>query len=135
MMPPNPIYPARSRTAGEQGTVMIRVLVDVDRPAGAGRAADRRPAIRRSTKSALSAVRAAQFRPYAEGGVAQAVWVLFRSILCCSSRGDVMGDTSALGFGHFLANADIVAQGAAGRAGADVGDLLVPDRLQGHQPR
>lgn len=27
-------------------------------------------------QSALSAVRAAQFRPYAEGGMAQAVWVL-----------------------------------------------------------
>ena len=45
-------------------------------PAGPRRSRWRhRPAIRRSTRSALSAVRAAQFRPYSEGGVAQAVWV------------------------------------------------------------
>ena len=45
-----------------------------------------------------------------------------------------MGDASSLGFGHFLQQSDIVAQGAAGRSGAHVGDLMVPDRLQGHQP-
>jgi protein TonB len=74
-VPPNPIYPARSRKAGEQGSVTVRVLVDVaGRPAqvslqtSSGHAA--------LDESALSAVRAAQFRPYAEGGLAQAVWVL-----------------------------------------------------------
>ncbi len=74
-MPPNPVYPARSRRAGEQGTATVRVLVDVaGRPsqvslqASSGHAA--------LDEAAISAVRAAQFRPYSEGGLAQAVWVL-----------------------------------------------------------
>src|SRR5919106_964468 len=29
LVPPNTLYPARSRKAGEQGTVMVRVFVDV----------------------------------------------------------------------------------------------------------
>ena len=72
---PNPIYPARSRKAGEQGNVMIRVLVDLTgRPAQVSlQTSSGHPEL---DQSALSAVRAAQFRPYAEGGVAQAVWVL-----------------------------------------------------------
>jgi protein TonB len=75
LVPPNPIYPARSRKAGEQGNVMVKVLIDIaGRPAqvslqtSSGHAA--------LDESAVSAVRAAQFRPYAEGGLAQAVWVL-----------------------------------------------------------
>jgi periplasmic protein TonB len=71
---PNPIYPARSRRAGEQGTAMVRVLIDVaGRPAqvslqtSSGHAA--------LDEAAVSAVRAAQFRPYVEGGVPQPVWV------------------------------------------------------------
>jgi protein TonB len=72
---PNPIYPARSRKAGEQGNVMIRVLVDVTgRPAQVSmQTSSGHPEL---DQSALSAVRAAQFRPYAEGGLTQAVWVL-----------------------------------------------------------
>jgi len=72
---PNPIYPARSRKAGEQGNVMIRVLVDVTgRPAQVSlQTSSGHPEL---DQSALSAVRAAQFRPYSEGGIAQAVWVL-----------------------------------------------------------
>ena len=84
LVPPNPIYPARSRKAGEQGTVMVRVLVDVaGRPAQVSLAASSgHPAL---DEAALSAVRAAQFRPYSEGGVAQAgVGAACRSILCCS---------------------------------------------------
>jgi protein TonB len=75
VVPPNPIYPARSRKAGEQGNVMIRVLVDVTgRPAQVSlQTTSGHPEL---DQSALSAVRAAQFRPYAEGGLAQAVWVL-----------------------------------------------------------
>lgn len=75
LIAPNPVYPARSRRASEQGTVMVRVLVDVTgRPAqvslqtSSGHAA--------LDESAVSAVRAAQFRPYAERGLPQAVWVL-----------------------------------------------------------
>jgi protein TonB len=75
VVPPNPIYPARSRKAGEQGNVMIRVLVDVTgRPAQVSlQTTSGHPEL---DQSALSAVRAAQFRPYAEGGLTQAVWVL-----------------------------------------------------------
>jgi periplasmic protein TonB len=75
IVPPNPIYPARSRKAGDQGNVMIRVLVDVTgRPAQVSmQTSSGHPEL---DQSALSAVRAAQFRPYAEGGLTQAVWVL-----------------------------------------------------------
>jgi len=72
--PPNAIYPTRSRRSGEQGRVMLRVLVDVSgRPSQVALAqSSGHPAL---DESALSAVRAASFRPYSEGGVAQAVWV------------------------------------------------------------
>lgn len=74
LVPPNTIYPARSRKAGEQGSVMVRVFVDV-----AGRPAQ--VTLEKSSghplldDAALSAVRASQFRPYAEGGVPKTVWV------------------------------------------------------------
>ena len=60
--PPNPIYPARSRRAGEQGTVILRVVVD---PRGAlvqvtlARSSGH-PAL---DESAISAMRAACIRP------------------------------------------------------------------------
>jgi protein TonB len=75
LVPPNPIYPARARKAGEQGSAVVRVLVDVTgRPAQVSlQTSSGHPEL---DQSALSAVRAAQFRPYAEGGLAQAVWVL-----------------------------------------------------------
>ena len=70
LVPPNTIYPARSRKAGEQGTVMVRVFVDVaGRPAQVTlETSSGHPAL---DEAALSAVRGAQFRPYSEGGVAQ----------------------------------------------------------------
>ena len=75
LTPPSPIYPARSRRAGEKGTVTVKVLIDATgRPtnvvvqASSGHSA--------LDESAVSAVRAARFRPYSEGGVAQPVWVL-----------------------------------------------------------
>lgn len=72
---PNPIYPARSRRNNEQGVATIRVLIDVTgRPSRVSlESSSGHPAL---DQSALSAVRAAQFRPYSEGGVAQPVWVL-----------------------------------------------------------
>ncbi|HEX9525196.1 MAG TPA: energy transducer TonB [Reyranella sp.] len=75
LVPPNPIYPARARKAGEEGNAVVRVLVDVTgRPAQVSlQTSSGHPEL---DQSALSAVRAAQFRPYAEGGLAQAVWVL-----------------------------------------------------------
>jgi periplasmic protein TonB len=74
LVAPNTVYPARSRKAGEQGSVMVRVFVDV-----AGRPAQ--VTLEKSSghtaldEAALSAVRGAQFRPYSEGGVAKTVWV------------------------------------------------------------
>ena len=72
---PNPIYPASSRRAGEKGTVTLKVLIDATgRPTNvAVQSSSGHAAL---DESAVSAVRAARFRPYAEGGVAQPVWVL-----------------------------------------------------------
>ena len=73
--PPAPVYPSISRRSGEAGRVVVRVLIDstgkprqlaLQQPSGYTRLDD----------SALSAVRAARFQPYTEGGVAQPVWVL-----------------------------------------------------------
>jgi len=73
--PPNAIYPARSRRAGEQGRVVMRVLVDrTGRPAQVSVAqSSGHPAL---DEAAVSAVRASLLRPYSENGVAQPVWVL-----------------------------------------------------------
>jgi protein TonB len=72
---PAPIYPVRAKRAGDQGTVMVKVLVDTGgRPA--------QVVLQKSSghaeldESALSAVRAARFRPFMDAGVAQPVWVL-----------------------------------------------------------
>ncbi len=75
LVKPNPVYPARSRRNNEQGVSTIRVLIDVTgRPSRVSlEASSGYPAL---DESALSAVRAAQFRPYSEGGVPQPVWVL-----------------------------------------------------------
>ena len=75
LVPPNPVYPTRSRRSGEQGTVTVRVLVDIaGRPSQVSlQGTSGHSAL---DEAALAAVRAAQFRPYAESGVPQAVWVL-----------------------------------------------------------
>jgi len=75
LVPPNPVYPQRSRRTGEQGRVVVRALVDVaGRPAQVAlQSSSGHPAL---DDAALSAVRAAQFRPYAEGGVPQVAWVI-----------------------------------------------------------
>jgi len=73
--PPNAIYPARSRRAGEQGRVVVRVLIDTTgRPAQVSLSqSSGHPAL---DESALSAVRASLLRPYSENGVPRPVWVL-----------------------------------------------------------
>lgn len=75
IVPPSTAYPVRSRKAGEQGRVKLMVLVDtVGRPAQVNlQASSGFPAL---DEAAVNAVRAAVFRPYSEGGVAQAVWVV-----------------------------------------------------------
>jgi len=73
--PPSTEYPARSRRAGEQGRVRLLVLVDTaGRPAQVNlQSSSGFPTL---DEAATSAVRSALFRPYSEGGVAQAVWVV-----------------------------------------------------------
>jgi len=75
LTPPSPIYPSKSRRAGEKGTVTVSVLIDATgRPTEvAVQGTSGHPAL---DESAVSAVRAARFRPYAEGGIPQAVRVL-----------------------------------------------------------
>ena len=75
LVAPNPAYPAKSRRAGDQGTAMIRVLVDITgRPSQVS--LEKSSGFPDLDQAALSAVRAAQFRPYLQGGLAQAVLVV-----------------------------------------------------------
>jgi protein TonB len=66
--PPRPQYPAESRRTGEQGLVVLRVLIDET-----GRAArvevQRSSGFARLDEAAFKAVQRAQFRPYVENGV------------------------------------------------------------------
>ncbi len=70
---PKPAYPALSKRLGEEGKVMIRVLIGVE-----GRAREvvlvESSGYVRLDEAALAAVRRASFHPYAENGVAMAVW-------------------------------------------------------------
>jgi protein TonB len=74
LTPPSPLYPARSRRAGEQGTVTVKMLIDATgRPTEVSvQGSSGHPAL---DESAVSAVRAARARPYSEGGIPQPVWV------------------------------------------------------------
>lgn len=74
LVAPNPVYPTRSRRAGEEGVSTLRVLVDAGgQPTQVSvQASSGFPAL---DESALAAVRAAKFRPYVEAGQAQPVWV------------------------------------------------------------
>lgn len=71
--PPAPVYPLASRRLQEQGEVLIKVEIGTD-----GRA--RQVLVSRSSGSprldnaALTAVRAARFKPYTENGVPLVVW-------------------------------------------------------------
>jgi protein TonB len=73
--PPRPAYPPLSRKAGEQGRVLLRVLVDE-----AGRPAQvlllQSSGYPRLDEAAAAAVRRARFRSTTDNGIAHAVWVL-----------------------------------------------------------
>lgn len=68
---PSPVYPRVSQRRGEQGRVVLRVLISPQ-----GRVAD--VSIRRSSgharldEAAIDAMRHARFQPYTENGVAHA---------------------------------------------------------------
>lgn len=72
--PPAPVYPRRSQRLGETGEVWLKVLISAE-----GRAAQvlvvRSSGFDALDHAAVAAMRAAIFKPYAENGVAQAVWV------------------------------------------------------------
>jgi protein TonB len=71
--PPAPVYPLASRRLREQGEVLLKVEIGPDGHA-------RQVLVSRSSGSArldnaaLTAVRAARFKPYTENGQALAVW-------------------------------------------------------------
>ena len=79
----------------------------------------------------MSAVRAAQFRAYAEGGRAQAVLGPRPDQVRVAVGEYRMGDASSSGLRPFPRAGRHRREGPAGRAGVDVGDLVVPDHLQG----
>ncbi|MEJ5897189.1 TonB family protein [Aquabacterium sp. G14] len=72
--PPTPVYPRRSQRLGETGEVWLKVLISAE-----GRAAQvlvvRSSGFDALDHAAVEAMKAAIFKPYAENGVAQAVWV------------------------------------------------------------
>ncbi|MEI7875986.1 MAG: energy transducer TonB [Alphaproteobacteria bacterium] len=91
IQPPKPTYPASSRQAGEQGTVLIDAQIGVDGLVVV-------VAVRRSSgypaldQAAQEAVKAARFRPYTASGKAQAVWVQIPMRFALSSEGKPGGN-------------------------------------------
>ncbi|HEY5801444.1 MAG TPA: TonB family protein [Burkholderiaceae bacterium] len=71
--PPQPVYPAMSRRLGEQGTVMLRVLVsDQGRPEKVDVLQSSGSV--RLDEAARQAVLRAQFKPYSDGGINLAMY-------------------------------------------------------------
>ena len=83
--PPRVTYPPVSRRLGEEGRVLLRVLVD---PQGhpAQVLLSQSSGHVRLDDAAASAARRARFRPYTENGVAQTVWVLLPIVFTLESR-------------------------------------------------
>lgn len=75
LSPPVLRYPAISRRMGEQGQVLVRVLVDSQ---GSPREAQvvRSSGHPRLDEAALTTVRATRFKPYTENGITQPFWVV-----------------------------------------------------------
>lgn len=72
---PAPVYPSVSRRLGEQGQVVLRVLVDVHGKA-AQTQVEQSSGYRRLDEAAVTAVRRAVFRPHQIDGKPVPVWVL-----------------------------------------------------------
>ena len=70
---PKPTYPAMSKRAGEQGQVMVRVLIGAD---GAAQKADIKTSsgFERLDRAALATVLQWRYVPGKRGGVAEAMW-------------------------------------------------------------
>lgn len=71
--PPAPVYPLASRRLHEQGEVLLKVEIGTD---GGARQVlvSRSSGSPRLDNAALTAVRAARFKPYTENGVPLVVW-------------------------------------------------------------
>ena len=72
---PAPAYPAFSRRAGETGRVIVRVLID-ERGNPLKLELQHSSGFTRLDESAITAIRAARFKPYTEDGKPRPVWVL-----------------------------------------------------------
>lgn len=71
---PSPIYPRAAERRGESGEVLLRVLIGTDgQPAQV--IVTRSSGYEALDRAAIQAMRAAQFKPYLDNGVAQTVWV------------------------------------------------------------
>ncbi|MEK9804483.1 MAG: energy transducer TonB, partial [Curvibacter sp.] len=70
---PRPAYPALSRRLGEQGKVVVRVLIGVD---GTAQQAEIRTSsgYDRLDQAALATVRSWRYMPGKRNGVAEAMW-------------------------------------------------------------
>lgn len=70
---PKPSYPALSRRLGEQGRVVVRVLIGVDGTAQQAEV-DTSSGYDRLDQAALSTVRRWRYVPGRRGGVPEAMW-------------------------------------------------------------
>lgn len=85
LQPPRVHYPSMSRRLGEQGKVMLRVLVDPQGLPAQVVLVDS-SGYPRLDEAASSAAKRARFRPYTENGVAQTVWVLLPIVFSLEER-------------------------------------------------
>lgn len=74
LVPPVLTYPRISRDQGEQGTVLLRVLVD-ERGRPAEIVVAKSSGYTRLDHQAVVAMRAARFKPYIDNGVPRSAWV------------------------------------------------------------
>ncbi|HEX5484810.1 MAG TPA: energy transducer TonB [Limnobacter sp.] len=72
---PQPEYPAQSKRLGEEGTVLIKALID-ERGHPIQVSVKQSSGFPRLDKAAENAVRNTPFEPYREGGLAQSVFVV-----------------------------------------------------------
>lgn len=68
--PPSPVYPEMSKRRGEQGRVMLRVLISA-RGQVASVTVQRSSGYQRLDEAAIQATHRARFRPYVEDGIAR----------------------------------------------------------------
>ncbi|MCG2586695.1 energy transducer TonB [Massilia sp. TS11] len=75
LQPPQPVYPPMARRLGEQGKVVLRVLVN-ERGLAEGAQVQQSSGSARLDEAGRQAALGARFKPYLENGQAQSVYVL-----------------------------------------------------------